>query len=101
MSGLLVAIAIFVVVAVLLVKGVRTVSQGEEWVVERFGKYLPHFAPGLSFINPLFDRVAYRVITKDIVLHFAARTDIFGGGNAKRQNAPASKRSFGLRISKR
>ena len=68
MSGLLVAIAIFVVVAVLLVKGVRTVSQGEEWVVERFGKYLRTLPPGLSFINPLFDRVAYRVITKDIVL---------------------------------
>ncbi|MGI9338153.1 MAG: SPFH domain-containing protein [Gammaproteobacteria bacterium] len=68
LPGLLPAAAIFIVVAVLLVKGVRTVSQGEEWVVERFGKYLRTLPPGLSFINPLFDRVAYRVITKDIVL---------------------------------
>ncbi len=67
-SGLVVGIAVFGLLAVLLANGVRTVSQGEEWVVERFGKYLRTLPPGLSFIIPLFDRVAYRVITKDIVL---------------------------------
>ena len=36
------------------------VSQGEEWVVERFGRYQRTLVPGLSVIIPLFDRVAYR-----------------------------------------
>lgn len=67
-SGLLVGVALFVVLAVLVAKGVRTVPQGEEWIVERFGRYLATLPPGLSFIIPLFDRIAYRVVTKDIVL---------------------------------
>jgi regulator of protease activity HflC (stomatin/prohibitin superfamily) len=44
------------------------VPQGEEWVVERFGKYERTLAPGLSIIIPYFDKVAYKVVTKDIIL---------------------------------
>ena len=67
-DDLFVGVAIFIVIAIIIAKGVRTVPQGEEWVVERFGKYLRTLAPGLSVIIPLFDRVAYKLITKDIVL---------------------------------
>ena len=35
----IVTIVLFILLAVLVAKGVRTVSQGEEWVVERFGRY--------------------------------------------------------------
>lgn len=63
-----VLIAVIVFVVVLVAKGVRTVPQGEEWIVERFGKYRATLSPGLSVIIPMFDRVAYRVVTKDIVL---------------------------------
>ena len=68
-TGLLVisVAALFLLFAVLAM-GVRTVPQGEEWVVERFGRYLRTLPSGLSLIIPLFDRVAYRVVTKDIVL---------------------------------
>ncbi|MDM5147106.1 SPFH/Band 7/PHB domain protein [Candidatus Persebacteraceae bacterium Df01] len=65
---LIVNIGFFILLLVLVANGVRTVSQGEEWIVERFGRYQRTLSPGLSFIVPIFDRVAYRVITKDIVL---------------------------------
>ncbi len=64
-------IVIAVVVTLFLIilsRGVRIVAQGEEWIVERFGRYLRTLSPGLSLIIPLFDRVAYRVVTKDLVL---------------------------------
>ncbi len=62
------AIAVLVFFLVTAWKGVRIVPQGEEWVVERFGKYERTLAPGLSIIIPYFDKVAYKVVTKDIIL---------------------------------
>lgn len=64
----LVALALSTLAVVIIAKGVRTVPQGEEWVIERFGRYLRTLPPGLSLIIPFFDRVAYEVVTKDIVL---------------------------------
>jgi regulator of protease activity HflC (stomatin/prohibitin superfamily) len=58
-------------VLTIVVQGVRIVKQGEEWIVERFGRYLRTLKPGLSILIPLFDRVAYRITTKDIVLDIA------------------------------
>jgi len=49
-------------------KGVRIVPQGEEWVVERLGKFAGVLRPGLHVINPVFSRVSYKVTTKDIIL---------------------------------
>jgi len=64
-------IALLVFVAVTVAKGVRIVSQGEEWVVERLGKYQTTLQPGLHIIVPYIDKVAYRVVTKDIILDVA------------------------------
>jgi regulator of protease activity HflC (stomatin/prohibitin superfamily) len=49
-------------------KGVRIVPQGEEWIVERLGKYNGTLLPGLNIIIPYLDDVAYKVVTKDIIL---------------------------------
>lgn len=49
-------------------KGVRLVPQGSKWIVQRLGKYHTTLEPGLSFIIPFVDFVAYKVTTKDIVL---------------------------------
>ena len=64
---------IFILIALLFVfvvisRGVRIVPQGEEWVVERLGKYFGTFMPGLNLMIPGLDRVAQRVVTKDIML---------------------------------
>ncbi len=68
MEGLIVVLAILAFVVVTIVKGVRIVPQGEEWIVERLGKYLNTLTPGLSVLIPYLDRVAYKVTTKDIIL---------------------------------
>ncbi|MGV3582660.1 MAG: SPFH domain-containing protein [Methylophilus sp.] len=51
-----------------IIKGVRIVPQGEEWVVERLGKFAGVLQPGLRLINPVFTKVSYKVTTKDIIL---------------------------------
>lgn len=81
MTNAIVSVALFIFILVLIAKGVRTVSQGEEWVVERFGKYKRTLLPGLSVIIPLFDRVAYKVVTKDIVLDIE-RQEVITSDNA-------------------
>lgn len=60
-------VLIFLVI-VAIVKGVRIVPQGEEWVVERLGKFAGVLSPGLHVINPIFTKVSYKVTTKDIIL---------------------------------
>jgi regulator of protease activity HflC (stomatin/prohibitin superfamily) len=67
-AGFVVVVAIFIFVLVTLAKGVRIVPQGEEWVVERLGKYNGTLFPGLRLIIPYIDDVKHKVITKDIIL---------------------------------
>ena len=63
-----VPVLIALVAIVAIVKGVRIVPQGEEWVVQRFGKFHRVLHPGLRVIIPIFDAVSYKVTTKDIIL---------------------------------
>jgi regulator of protease activity HflC (stomatin/prohibitin superfamily) len=67
-AGLAIAIALLVFVVVTIAKGVRLVAQGEEWVVERLGKYHATLRPGLNILIPYLDNVAYKLVTKDIIL---------------------------------
>ena len=67
-AGFMVVLAILVFVAVTIAKGVRIVPQGEEWIVERLGKYYGTLKPGLNIILPYLDKVAYKLVTKDIIL---------------------------------
>ncbi|MDD5366725.1 MAG: SPFH/Band 7/PHB domain protein [Gallionellaceae bacterium] len=68
MGGEIVSIVLIVFLFVTLWKGVRIVPQGEEWVVERLGKYLKTLMPGLHVLIPYIDNLAYKVITKDLIL---------------------------------
>ena len=62
------AIAIAAFLFITLAQGVRQVPQGYKWVVQRLGKYHTSLKPGLNFIIPYVDTVAFKVTTKDIVL---------------------------------
>ena len=62
------AIVFFGFVVVTIAKGVRIVPQGEEWIVERLGKYNGTLLPGLNIIIPYLDLVRYKLVTKDIIL---------------------------------
>ncbi len=66
--ALIVIVALFVFVFITLLKGVRIVPQGEEWVIERLGKYSETFYPGLNLMVPYIDVVSQRVVTKDVLL---------------------------------
>jgi regulator of protease activity HflC (stomatin/prohibitin superfamily) len=67
-AGFIVTLAILVFVAVTIAKGVRIVPQGEEWIVERLGKYHGTLKPGLNIVIPYLDKIAYQMVTKDIIL---------------------------------
>jgi regulator of protease activity HflC (stomatin/prohibitin superfamily) len=67
-AGFIFVVALLVFAVVTLLKGVRIVPQGEEWIVERLGKYHGTLRPGLNIILPYLDRIAYKLVTKDIIL---------------------------------
>jgi regulator of protease activity HflC (stomatin/prohibitin superfamily) len=67
-AGFAVVIALLVFAAVTIAKGVRIVPQGQEWIVERLGKYHGTLHPGLNIIIPYLDNIAYKLVTKDIIL---------------------------------
>jgi len=56
----LVTFAIFIVVLIGIVKAIRVVPQQRAWVVERLGRFYGVLEPGLNFVVPFLDRVAYR-----------------------------------------
>src|SRR5256886_8068091 len=55
------AIALVLLVIFTLFAGVKTVPQGYDWTIERFGKYTRTLAPGLNIIVPYFDRVGRKI----------------------------------------
>lgn len=57
-----------IVVWVVVVKSVKVVPQQSAWVVERFGKYHGTLGPGLNFVFPIIDVVAYKHSLKEIPL---------------------------------
>jgi regulator of protease activity HflC (stomatin/prohibitin superfamily) len=67
-AGAIIVLAILIFVGVTIFKGVRLVPQGYSWIVQRLGKYHQTLKPGLNFVIPYIDEVAYKVTTKDIVL---------------------------------
>ncbi|MFZ5842128.1 MAG: SPFH domain-containing protein [Pseudomonadota bacterium] len=59
----------FLMFAIILVMtGVKSVRQGYEYTVERFGKYVRTLQPGLHFITPVFERVGAKVNMMEQVL---------------------------------
>ena len=60
-------ILLLAVFAVIFIRdAVKVVPQQEAWVVERFGKFHSVLEPGLNFIVPLIDKVAYKQTLKEI-----------------------------------
>ncbi len=66
-SGFIV-IAILIAIVVLVLMGVKTVPQGFEYTVERFGKYTQSLRPGLSIITPIIETIGAKVNMMEQVL---------------------------------
>ena len=63
-----IAILLLVIAAIFITRSVKVVPQQHAWVVERLGKYHTSMAPGLNFIVPFIDKVAYQHSLKEIPL---------------------------------
>jgi regulator of protease activity HflC (stomatin/prohibitin superfamily) len=61
-------LVLFVIAMIFVVRAVKVVPQQNAWVVERLGKYHATLAPGLNFLMPFVDTVAYRHSLKEIPL---------------------------------
>jgi len=63
-----IALVIVVVAVIFIVRSVKVVPQQNAWVVERLGKYHGALTPGLNFLVPFIDKVAYKHSLKEIPL---------------------------------
>ena len=68
-SGFDIAVLIFVVLVILILfAGIKTVPQGFNYTVERFGRYTKTLEPGLNLIVPFVDRIGARMNMMEQVL---------------------------------
>jgi len=63
-----IAVVIFVIAVIFIVRSVKVVPQQNAWVKERLGKYAGTLTPGLNFLVPFIDSVAYKHSLKEIPL---------------------------------
>ena len=55
-------------VVVVLFSALKTVPQGYNWTIERFGRYTHTLMPGLNFVVPFVDRVGRKINMMEQVL---------------------------------
>ncbi|MBO1076563.1 SPFH domain-containing protein [Roseomonas marmotae] len=67
-AGLIVTIILLGLVVLTAFKGIRTVPQGYNWTVERFGAFTRVLQPGLNFVIPFIDAIGHKVNVQEIVL---------------------------------
>ena len=63
-----IALILFVVAVIFIVRSIKVVPQQNAWVVERLGKYHGTLTPGLNFLVPFIDRLAYKHSLKEVPL---------------------------------
>jgi regulator of protease activity HflC (stomatin/prohibitin superfamily) len=63
-----IALVLAVIAGIFIIQTYKIVPQQHAWVVERLGKYDRTLTPGLKFLVPFVDRVAYRHSLKEVPL---------------------------------
>jgi len=62
------AIVVAIIAIIFISQSIKIVPQQNAWVVERLGKYDRTLAPGLAFVVPFVERVAYKHSLKEVPL---------------------------------
>ncbi len=62
------AIFLLIFAIIMIIMMVKSVAQGEEWTVERFGRYTRTLKPGLHFLIPIMDKVGAKINVMETVL---------------------------------
>src|SRR3954447_10119589 len=76
-NGVLVALVVLaIVVLAVIARTLRTVPQGYQWTVERFGRYRVTLLPGLRLVNPFIDRIGRKINVQETVLEIPAQNVI-------------------------
>jgi regulator of protease activity HflC (stomatin/prohibitin superfamily) len=77
LNGFFIFLLVILFVAVVVIaRGVRTVPQGYQWTIERFGRYRTTLLPGLRLINPFIDRIGHKMNVQETVLEIPAQNVI-------------------------
>ncbi|ESS71637.1 protein QmcA [Methyloglobulus morosus KoM1] len=69
MSAGIVFLTLLVFAVVLVIMSVKSVNQGMEFTVERFGRYTKTLTPGLNIIMPVIDRIGAKMIMMEQVMN--------------------------------
>ncbi len=68
-QGISMTVVVLIVVALVVVtRAVKTVPQGYQWTVERFGRYTKTLMPGLNLIVPFIDSIGRKINMMERVL---------------------------------
>lgn len=71
-----IAIILFIVAVIFITQSVKIVPQQHAWIVERLGKFTGVLSPGLNFLIPFVDKVAYKHLLKEVPLDIPSQVCI-------------------------
>ncbi|MEO7106150.1 MAG: stomatin-like protein [Rhodoferax sp.] len=71
-----IAIVLLAIAIIFGFKSIKVVPQQHAWVIERWGKYRDTLTPGLNWVVPFMDRVAYKHLLKEVPLDIPSQVCI-------------------------
>ena len=73
--------ALFALAFFMVTASIKFVPQGQEWTIERFGRYTRTLSPGLGVLVPIADRIGRRLSVQETVLEVPSQ-DVITKDNA-------------------
>ena len=88
-----IALVLAVIAGIFIFRTFKIVPQQNAWVVERLGKYDRTLTPGLKFVVPFIERVAYKHSLKEVPLDVPSQVCITRTTRSCRSTASSTSRS--------